>query len=174
MRIGTRIRLAMLRAASVLAAGVLASVIIVGRSDSHAGEGPPPTDMAAAPADNVTALYERRCARCHDADGTGTALRSSLRRLPDFTNARWQQQRSDPQLVVSILEGKGTQMPAFAGRLSRKEARALVRHVRGFASQEIVGVQQYGAVEFSERFRALQQEFERLRKQFHDLNGANK
>src|SRR5262245_61370692 len=56
----------------------------------------------------VRAHYRRFCARCHGNDHTGAAGR-----VPNFTSRSWQQRRSDSQLLVSILEGKGSGMPPF-------------------------------------------------------------
>src|SRR5437588_8065845 len=45
-------------------------------------------------------LFQRRCSSCHAADGTGSGVRDSLPQIPDFTNSRWQERRSDAQLLV--------------------------------------------------------------------------
>ena len=78
-------------------------------------------------------LFQRYCVKCHGADGTGGPARDRLPGLPDFTKAAWQARRSDAQLLVSILDGKGTDMPPWRGKVSDRQARDLVTHVRSFA-----------------------------------------
>jgi mono/diheme cytochrome c family protein len=132
--------------------------------------------QAKKPAAATTAkLYQMRCSKCHGADGKGTEARASLPAIPDFTSAAWQQSRTDAQLTVSILDGKGVSMPAFADRLSKEEARDLVGHVRTFKPQQQVRlVKANGVDDFQQRFRALEEEFERYRKEFYDLRHAKK
>ena len=168
------IRLPVLRALGAL--GALAAApwlagVAIDHGAARAGEPPPRVPMSAV---SAATLFVQRCARCHDEPGTGTTQRGKMPRLPDFTSPRWQQQRSDAQLVVSILEGKGTHRPAFAGRLSRADARLLVRHIRACAPQETAGASEPALPDFHERFRQLQEEFERLHMQFRDLAGAAK
>jgi mono/diheme cytochrome c family protein len=174
MRIGRRICLPILRAPSAIGAAALIAAFAAGRDHSRGGEGPPMLEVAAAaPRAGASSLFMRRCARCHDEDGTGAELRGMIDGLPNFANLHWQRQRSDAQLVVSILEGKGTRMPAFSDRLSRAEARALVSHIRSLVPGEMVGTDD-PVPDFQERFQALQEEFERLRKQFHELAASGK
>lgn len=169
MRVGPRIRVPRLRAPCVVAAALMVAAVS-GMLAVNAGQAPSPAHASAkAPVATASALFEQRCARCHDADGTGSGLRGNLPALPNFANMHWQQQRSDVQLVVSILEGKGTQMPPFADRLTRANARSLVRHIRTLAPQEMVGVPAAETHDLDVRFRELQEQFERLRKQFYDL-----
>jgi hypothetical protein len=52
--------------------------------------------------------------------------------IPDFTNARWQDCRTDGQLARIILEGRGAVMPPFRGALSLEEAWGLARYLRTF------------------------------------------
>src|SRR5690348_1697443 len=54
-------------------------------------------------------LFRRHCAKCHEADGRGSALRRRVPQAPDFTSPRWQDRHSDDQLVATILEGKGSE-----------------------------------------------------------------
>src|SRR5215475_11533418 len=67
------------------------------------GAAPPTDGKAAAPAGEAGALFRRFCQGCHGADGRGAG-----RDVPDFTRSAWQEKRTDTQLVVTILEGKGT------------------------------------------------------------------
>jgi mono/diheme cytochrome c family protein len=74
-------------------------------------------------------LFNRYCIRCHRVDGRGVW---DIPGVPDFTNARWQESRSDDQLARIILEGRGAVMPAFRGTLTLEEAWAMGRYLRSF------------------------------------------
>jgi mono/diheme cytochrome c family protein len=111
-------------------------------------------------------LYRRFCVRCHGADGRG----ERGDRVPDFTQPAWQRKRSDAQLAAAILEGKGSAMPAFGGRLSKAQARALAAHVRAFAAR--ASGKSRTATDFDAQFRRLQKEYDDLRKQLDELTAA--
>ena len=70
-------------------------------------------------------------------DGKGVPGRVNAPTIPDFTNHAWQQTRSNPQLKISILEGKDRLMPANRDLLNNDEglARDLVSYVRSFVPQ---------------------------------------
>src|SRR5262245_51635489 len=104
-------------------------------------------------------LYRQRCQRCHEADGTG-----SDSDVPDLTNGRWQATRTDLQFFVSILDGRGTAMPGFRGKLTDQEVRDLVVFVRGFAKGG------GGPADFERKFRELESELTALQKQFRELS----
>ncbi len=78
-------------------------------------------------------LFQKSCARCHGRDGKGEVAHDSLATIPDFTLRGWQQKRSDAQLLVSILDGKGTGMPAFRDKITRERARTIVTYIREYA-----------------------------------------
>jgi mono/diheme cytochrome c family protein len=157
-----------LRALSIiLRAMLLANGVATAMSTVYAGE--IPAADSGMPIRKVSAMFQQRCARCHGQDGTGKAQRSSMPELPNFTSVRWQEDHRNAQLVVSILEGKGTQMPAFSDRLTSEDARELANHIRTFAQGGRNGVTTQSTLEFKAQFRDLAEEIERLRKQFHDL-----
>ena len=142
----------------ILSALILFLVIDVSRG------GPPAArtsnnDSAPAVSAAVRAVYRQRCQRCHEADGSGSDTD-----VPDFTNAKWQAGRTDSQLLVSILDGKGTTMPAFRGKVTDTEARQLVAMTRAFAKGGAGA-----AADFASKFRQLQDELAALQRQFHDL-----
>jgi mono/diheme cytochrome c family protein len=74
-------------------------------------------------------LFNRYCIRCHAADGRGNW---DIPGIPDFSNPRWQEMRSDAQRARIILEGRGAVMPPFRGALSLEEAWALGRYLHTF------------------------------------------
>jgi mono/diheme cytochrome c family protein len=86
-----------------------------------------------ASAREAKALFRRYCLSCHGADGKGDAS-GAVKGVPDFTRPTWQRKRSDAQLVVSIRDGKGSEMPPFSDRFNEAQVKSLVAHVRGFAS----------------------------------------
>jgi uncharacterized membrane protein len=71
--------------------------------------------------------------RCHGADGTGSDVRQRQPKIPNFTDPVWQLRRSDAQLLVSILNGNGKEMPPWRGKINADQARGLVADVRAFA-----------------------------------------
>ena len=81
----------------------------------------------------VGELFRQRCVKCHGADGTGSRTRDRLSEIPDFTNASWQARRADAQLMASILDGKGEDMPPQRGKIGEEQVRSLVAYVRAFA-----------------------------------------
>jgi mono/diheme cytochrome c family protein len=150
-------------------------VIPAGGVATAAPGGPTAQTGAAGP------LYRRLCLRCHGADGKGERGAG----VPDFSQPAWHKRRGDARLAAAILEGKGSAMPAFAGRLSKAQARALVAHLRAFApalsgSSGNSGnfVAAANGADFDAQLRQLQREFEELRQQFRELttgeSGAEK
>src|SRR5262249_47054197 len=65
--------------------------------------------------------FQRSCTACHGRDGRGGEMRGNLPEIPDFTARAWHEARTDPQLIVSVTEGKGTGMPPFRDKLSRDQ-----------------------------------------------------
>jgi mono/diheme cytochrome c family protein len=114
-------------------------------------------------------LFQRLCAKCHAADGTGSGMRPNLPEIPDFTIHSWQSGRTSAQLRASILDGKGAGMPASRDRLSRDEARDLVAFVRAFDPMQ-GQPSSTTPDQFEARFRELEAEFESLRQQSRALS----
>jgi mono/diheme cytochrome c family protein len=130
---------------------------------------PPPPDPKELSIREGRRLYQRSCAMCHGADGTGGAARDSLPAIPDFTVPSWHERRSDPQLVLSILDGKGSGMPTFRDKLAREQVRGLVTFVRAFGPPATAHAAPAAPDEFEARFRQLTAEFEDLRRQMRAL-----
>jgi mono/diheme cytochrome c family protein len=115
-------------------------------------------------------LFQRFCARCHGPDGRGTGIRENLPRLPDFTSREWQEGRSDPQLVVSVLNGKGTGMPSFGKKVAREQARDLVAFIRTLAPSWRARPASTAEDDFEAQFLELTKEFQTLRRQSRALS----
>jgi mono/diheme cytochrome c family protein len=77
----------------------------------------------------VMSLYNRYCIRCHGVDGRGVW---DIPGGPDFTDARWQQCRSDADIVRILLEGRGAVMPSFRGTLALDECWGMAHYLRSF------------------------------------------
>ena len=120
-------------------------------------------------ADAGRGIFQRFCKSCHGTDGRGTTLRDQTPSIPDFTSQVWQQRRSPPVLMTAILEGKGTVMPAFRGKLNEDQIRDLVAYLRAFAPQSAsasVGPE----TDFKRRFDQLTQQLDDLKKQYQELS----
>ncbi len=81
-------------------------------------------------------LFVRSCARCHGKDGKGTEARGDTPSIPDFSSHKWQEKRSDAQLLTSILDGKGKEMPAFGEKITREKAQELVAFIRQWDAKQ--------------------------------------
>jgi hypothetical protein len=77
----------------------------------------------------VMNLYNRYCIRCHGPDGRGAW---DIPGIPDFTDVRWQNYRTDPEIVRIIIEGRGAVMPQFRGALALDEAWGMAHYLRTF------------------------------------------
>jgi mono/diheme cytochrome c family protein len=115
----------------------------------------------------VSGLYKQRCAKCHGTDGAGNDTRDSMPNIPDFTSRKWQERRTKSQLLASILDGRGTQMPAFREKVNDRQAQDLVAHIKAMATAPKEKAASPG--DFEERLRQLYDELEDLKKQTRDL-----
>jgi mono/diheme cytochrome c family protein len=160
---------------------------------------PAPTNSAAAKppasswADQMQAarkLFWNSCAKCHEEDGQGRQKAGSEAAIPDFTDRRWQQKRSDAELQVIILDGMGAGMPAFHNKISVPQARTLVGFIRAVGSMPKSQADDFprrfdefvrksesmpqrpagnSPDDFSRRWDELQKELDDLRKQYREL-----
>ncbi len=80
------------------------------------------------------ALYAAKCTTCHGKDGRGIPNWRS-KGQPDFTDAKWQKSRTDPQIAEATKNGKGKFMPAFKAKMSDEEITAVVARIRSFAKK---------------------------------------
>jgi mono/diheme cytochrome c family protein len=145
--------------------------LLLGTAQTRAIPAPPIRgDATRTEASSATALFRRNCQTCHGADGKGAeAQRAKLTHVPDFTRATWQAKRRDEQLLASILDGKGSQMPPFSDRLSSEEARQLVAHVRRLGPHQSNRPAELSTTDFERRYRELEEEMKALRKQYRKV-----
>jgi mono/diheme cytochrome c family protein len=140
---------------------------------------PAPTTNSAARAEKLRmagGIFNTLCIACHGPDGRGTLVRPAMPPIPDFTSRDWQTSRSSSQLASSILEGKGTFMPTWNGKLTPAQARDLVLYVRSFGGPGMLTTETGGEaptalslLEFDNRIRSLRQQFDEIEKQLQDL-----
>src|SRR5580704_2523636 len=77
-------------------------------------------------AQDASALFKSKCAGCHGADGTGSAVGKKMG-AHDFTSAEVQKM-SDAELAGIITNGKD-KMPKY-GSLKPEEVKGLVGYIR--------------------------------------------
>ena len=76
-------------------------------------------------ADDAAATFKAKCAMCHGPDGKGGKMGTR-----DFASAEVKAE-TDAQLTDIITKGKG-KMPAYGGKLTDADIKALVGQVRSF------------------------------------------
>jgi mono/diheme cytochrome c family protein len=79
-----------------------------------------------AHAQDASATFKSKCAGCHGADGTGSAMGKKMG-AHDFTSAEVQKM-SDAELTDTITNGKN-KMPKY-GSLKPEEIKGLVAYIR--------------------------------------------
>jgi len=72
-------------------------------------------------------LFKAKCAACHGADGTGSAMGKKMG-AHDFTSADVQKM-SDAELTDVITNGKN-KMPKYGDKLKPEEVKGLVAYIR--------------------------------------------
>jgi cytochrome c6 len=77
-------------------------------------------------AQDASAMFKSKCAACHGADGTGSAMGKKMG-AHDFTSAEVQHM-SDTELAETITNGKG-KMPAYKS-LTPDQVKDLVAYIR--------------------------------------------
>lgn len=90
---------------------------------------------ASDPAEGRT-LFQNNCARCHGSEGTGgVAVFEGGPSPRNFTDHKFQSERTDTQLRMTIVNGKGAGMPPFEKAFNDAQLDALVGHVRSLDSE---------------------------------------
>ena len=150
---------------------------------------------AAAKPRALSESYRINCLSCHGVDGTGSVVRILMPTIPDFTSRQWQTSRSDSQFQISILEGKGTLMPAYAGKLAAASAggrepakvaarspgaqkratepvKELIAEVRGFGPPDLVksgSAKPAAANDFEAELAQLQRQLDDVQKKAREV-----
>src|SRR5262245_61637047 len=125
-------------------------------------------EASVATSNKAKALYQQLCQRCHAADGKGDP---ETKGAPDFTRRSWHEQKRDAELIVSILDGKGTVMPSFNGKVNQAQAKELVSYLRAFA-RAVPGERPLAPTtssDFDAQFQKLQKDYEELQKHLSEL-----
>jgi mono/diheme cytochrome c family protein len=80
--------------------------------------------------------FKQYCAKCHGEDGKAATPKGKQLKARDFTDAEFQQSKSDGQLIDSVTNGKEDDMPPFGKKLTTEQIESLVKNdVRGFAKK---------------------------------------
>jgi mono/diheme cytochrome c family protein len=125
-----------------------------------------PADDSAARIRVGATIFRQYCFVCHGMDGKGTAMRPVLPPIPDFTSPAFQKEHTDVQLQTSILDGKGTLMPANRGKVTEEEAIDLAYFVRAFGPAGLVprAAPTVTASDFEKAFEDLEKQWNELQK----------
>ena len=93
-------------------------------------------EQANYPTDQVNArgLFEENCATCHGKNGRVHTFHGRLLGAQNFTEAQWQADTTDAEIINAIKTGPAT-MPAFGKKLSSTEIEALAKYVRTFKNE---------------------------------------
>jgi quinol-cytochrome oxidoreductase complex cytochrome b subunit len=141
--------------------------VVIAKDPLHKPPGPSPDTAARLRA--AAALYRQYCLICHGKDGKGSDMKASMPTIADFSSRTWFESSTNAQLATSILNGKGTLMPAFGGeRVSQDQARDLVAYLRAFGPPGTQPAEQ-PVGDFEKQFRDLQRQWDELQKQLQDL-----
>jgi mono/diheme cytochrome c family protein len=132
---------------------------------------PVPSGESAARIRMGTVIFRQFCTVCHGEDGTGNIQRPNLPPIPNFRDAAWHKHKSDAELLTSILDGKGTLMPANNTRITRNQAKDLLAVVRAFGPRRDVPGPASND-QFERSFRQLQQQWDALENALKDLKTA--
>jgi mono/diheme cytochrome c family protein len=112
-------------------------------------------------------IYQRFCVQCHGDDGRSSPLRPTVATAPDFTLSNWHSERGLARLKTSILEGRGTRMPPFQGKLGETQVESLVSLLRSFSPPAATEPSK-NLDEFDRRFEQLMKEMERLKRRYYE------
>jgi mono/diheme cytochrome c family protein len=148
---------------------LIAHIRTLGRAKS--ADGPAPANEPEVRPQVGHRLFRQYCVRCHGDDGSGEPARERMSEISNFTSDTWQDRRSNSQLQVSILDGRGAKMPAFGDKLKQHEARELVDHIRTMRRTKSAALP---ADDFEERYRKLELEMKELMRQYRELSGKKK
>jgi cytochrome c5 len=83
-----------------------------------------------AVAEDAAALWKAKCTSCHAADGSGGTPMGKKLNVKDIGSPEVQKM-TDAQLTEIVAKGKN-KMPAYDGKLTADQIKALVAHMRTF------------------------------------------
>jgi mono/diheme cytochrome c family protein len=135
-------------------------------ADSSAGSRTAASDT---PATGGREVFSRLCVACHGKDGQSQALRARIPWAPNFTSPEWHKLKDEGRLVMSVLEGRGYEMPAFRERISGPEAREVVHFLRslaGLRNEPSLPL----APAFDREFQRLMNELNDVKQTYHSLD----
>jgi mono/diheme cytochrome c family protein len=93
--------------------------------------------LFAVESEHPSALYKEYCSRCHGDDGRGQTPKGKKLNARNFTDAQWQSDKSDADLIKVVTKG-GEDMPAFGKKLTKEQIESLVKEdVRGFGRKTV-------------------------------------
>jgi cbb3-type cytochrome c oxidase subunit III len=75
-------------------------------------------------------LYRKHCAECHGVDGSGNTPRFMGNGWADLLDSNWKLGGDKDSMANTVRNGVFGQMPGYSQKLSDKEIRAVVDHVR--------------------------------------------
>ncbi len=111
-------------------------------------------------------IFQQYCIVCHGPDGAGSVIRQAMPQIPNFTFPAFQLNRTDRQLKNSILDGKGTLMPANRGRVTPDQADSLIAYVRAFGPKGLaIPTGPVSDTDFDKSFQRLQDQWNELQRQ---------
>jgi mono/diheme cytochrome c family protein len=78
--------------------------------------------------------YESLCVACHgkQGKGNGPAAVAFNPKPANFTKKKFQESKTDAELIESLTNGKGA-MPPFGGQLTSEQIEAMVVYIRGLS-----------------------------------------
>jgi mono/diheme cytochrome c family protein len=88
-------------------------------------------------ATNGQTIFEDKCVRCHNKDGSGDTVVGKALKAMDLRSADVQK-KSDADFYIQIDKGKGN-MPPFGGGLDKAQINDLVAYVRQFGKKQTAG-----------------------------------
>jgi mono/diheme cytochrome c family protein len=110
-------------------------------------------------------IFKQYCIVCHGENGKGTLMRAAMPAIPDFTSDAFHKDHSDAQIYTSILDGKGTLMPANRGRVTEDQARDLVAVVRALGGRTTTPRTKTTDANFEKAFNDLVDQYNELGKE---------
>ena len=87
-----------------------------------------PTIFASTP--ETQTLYKTKCGGCHGQEGQGAPSAYAQRMNSHAFSSPEVLKMTDAELIAIMNNGKGKYMPAYKGKLSDDEIKALVAYVR--------------------------------------------